>query len=437
MAVNYKNIIRHSDTVACYGKIEKVVGLMIESSGPDVNVGDLCLIYHSRAAKSAGAGIKAEVVGIDDGKVKLMPFDDMSGIGPGSIVETTDSVLRVPVGDGLMGRIINGIGEPIDGKGEIRADDFYSVHNKVSNPLNRPRIEKRMNMGVKAIDGLLTCGEGQRIGIFSGSGVGKSTLLGMIARNVEADINVIALVGERGREVRDFLERDLREKGMARSVLVVATGDQSAMMRNKCPLTATTIAEYFRDKGKKVLLMMDSLTRFAMAQREIGLAAGEPPIARGYTPSLYGMFPKLLERAGRFEKGSITGTYTVLVEGDDVNEPISDEVRGLIDGHIVLARDIAMRNHFPAIDILGSISRLMNDIVDPKHLKLAGDMRSLMSEYYQREDMINIGSYKKGTNPRIDEAINKIDNINNFLKQEIMQSFSYQQTLKIMAEALK
>ncbi|MCL2099695.1 MAG: FliI/YscN family ATPase, partial [Oscillospiraceae bacterium] len=259
----------------------------------------------------------------------------------------------------------------------------------------------------------------------------------MIARNVEADINVIALVGERGREVRDFLERDLREAGMARSVLVVATGDQSAVMRNKCPLTATTIAEYFRDKGMKVLLMMDSLTRFAMAQRDIGLAIGEPPIARGYTPSLYGMFPKLLERAGRFEKGSITGIYTVLVEGDDVNEPISDTARSILDGHIVLSRDIAMRNHFPAIDVLASISRLMVDITDDKHMKLAGDMRNLMNEYYDKEDMINIGAYKKGTNPRVDEAINKIDKINDFLKQEITQSFNYQQTIKIMTEALK
>ena len=437
MSVNYIDMIRHSETVACYGKIEKVVGMMIESSGPEVSVGDLCLIYPSRAAKSAGGGVKAEVVGIDERKVKLMPFDDISGIGPGSIVETTSNALRVPVGEGLVGRILNGVGEPIDDRGPVRAEDYYAVYNKISNPLNRPRIDTRMNMGVKAIDGLLTCGEGQRIGIFSGSGVGKSTLLGMIARNVEADINVIALVGERGREVRDFLERDLGEKGMARSVLVVATGDQSAMMRLKCPLTATTIAEYFRDKGKKVLLMMDSLTRFARAQRDIGLSAGEMPVARGYTPSLYGILPKLLERAGRFDKGSITGIYTVLVEGDDVNEPISDEVRGIIDGHIVLSRDIAMRNHFPAIDIQASISRLMTEIVDPKHLRLAGDMRNLMAEYYSKEDMINIGQYKKGTNPRIDEAINKIDNINNFLKQEIMESFNYQQTLKIMTEALK
>lgn len=437
MSVNYREIIRHSETIACYGKIDKVVGMTIESSGPEVSVGDMCLIYPSRTAKSAGYGVKAEVVGIDEGKVKLMPFDEISGIGPGSIVETTNNVLRVPVGDGLIGRIVDAVGEPIDDKGAIRADGLYSVHNKISNPLNRPRIETRMNMGVKAIDGLLTCGEGQRIGIFSGSGVGKSTLLGMIARNVEADINVIALVGERGREVRDFIDRDLREAGMARSVLVVATGDQSPMMRLKCPLTATTIAEYFRDRGKKVLLMMDSLTRFARAQRDIGLAVGEPPIARGYTPSLYGLLPKLLERAGRFDKGSITGIYTVLVEGDDVNEPISDEVRGIIDGHIVLSRDIAMRNHFPAIDVLASISRLMNDITDAKHLKLAGDMRNLISEYSSKEDLINIGAYKKGTNANVDEAINKIDKINNFLKQEIMESFSYQQTIKIMTDALK
>lgn len=437
MAVNYRDIIRHGETIACYGKIEKVVGMTIESSGPEVSVGDVCLIYPSRAAKNAGNGVRAEVVGIDEGKVKLMPFEDISGIGPGSIVETTSSVLRIPVGEGLMGRILDGIGSPIDGKGAIQADDFYPVHNKVSNPLGRPRIDKRINMGVKAIDGLLTCGEGQRVGIFSGSGVGKSTLLGMIARNVEADINVIALVGERGREVNDFLERDLREKGMARSVVVVATGDQSSMMRLKCPLTATTIAEYFRDKGKKVMLMMDSVTRFARAQREIGLSAGELPVARGYTPSLYGMLPKLLERAGRFDKGSITGIYTVLVEGDDVSEPIADEVRSILDGHIVLSRNIAAKNHFPAIDVLGSISRLMNDITDKKHLKLNSDMRNLMAEYSNKEDLINIGAYKRGTNAKVDEAISKIDKINSFLKQEIMQSFSYQQTVKLMAEALK
>jgi flagellum-specific ATP synthase len=291
-------------------------------------------------------------------------------------------------------------------------------------------------MGVKAIDGLLTCGEGQRMGIFSGSGVGKSTLLGMIARNVEADINVVALVGERGREVKEFLERDLGEEGIKRSVMVVATSDQSAMMRVKCAMTATTIAEYFKDRGKKVLLMMDSLTRFAMAHREIGLAVGEAPIARGYTPSLYDAFPKLLERAGRFDTGSITGIYTVLVEGDDVDEPVSDTVRSIIDGHIVLSRQIAMKNHYPSIDVLGSISRLMNDIVDEKHRTFANDMRNLMSTYYKNEEMINIGAYKKGANKEIDEAIEKIDKINAFLKQDIMEKFNYDESVKLMKSAL-
>ena len=429
--------LRYGQTVAYYGKIEKVVGMTIESTGPEVNVGDLCLVYPSRAAKAEGEGVQAEVIGIKEKKVLLMPFDDISGIGPGSIVESTGTVLRVPVGDALMGRIIDGIGNPIDGEGEIKSTEYYSVQNKVSNPLDRPRIDNMITMGVKAIDGLLTCGEGQRIGIFAGSGVGKSTLLGMIARNVEADINIIALVGERGREVREFLERDLKKKGMERSILVIATSDQSAMMRLKCAMTATTVAEYFRDKGKKVLLMMDSLTRFAMAQREIGLAIGEPPIARGYTPSLYEKLPKLLERAGKFNTGSITGIYTVLVEGDDVNEPISDTVRGIIDGHIVLSRHVAMKDHYPAIDILGSISRLMNDIVEPTHLKLASNMRNLLSTYNENYDLISTGAYKKGSNAKIEEAINKIDKINAFLKQEVMEVFDYNKTLKFMAESLK
>ena len=429
--------IKYGQTLTYYGKIEKIVGMTIESAGPNVNLGELCLIYPSRAAKFAGNQVKAEVVGIRGEKVLLMPFDDIGGIGPGSIVESTGDVLRIPVGDGLIGRIIDAIGNPIDGNGNILASSFCPVYNKVSNPLERPRISEKLSMGVKAIDGLLTCGEGQRIGIFSGSGVGKSTLLGMVARNVEADVNVIALVGERGREVKEFLERDLGEKGLNRSVLVVATGDQSAMMRLKCAMTATTIAEYFRDKGKKVLLMMDSLTRFTMALREIGLARGEAPIARGYTPSMYGELPKLLERAGKFGVGSITGIYTVLVEGDDVNEPVSDTVRGIIDGHIVLSREIAMKNHYPAIDILGSISRLMNDITDKKHLKLAGDMRNLMSIYQKNEELINIGQYKKGANKEIDESIDKIDKINLFLQQGIMEKVDYNKSVKLMADALK
>ena len=435
--IDNQSMIKYAQTVACYGKIEKVEGMTIEATGPDANVGDLCYIYPTRADKAMGNGVKAEVVSIKESKVRLMPFHEISGLGPGSIVESTGETLKIPVGEALMGRIVDGAGIPIDGKGDIKAEKYYSVHNLVSNPLTRPRIEDKINMGVKAIDGLLTCGEGQRVGIFSGSGVGKSTLLGMIARNVEADINVIALVGERGREVREFIERDLKEKGLERSVLVIATSDQSAMLRLKCALTATTIAEYFKDKGKKVLLMMDSLTRFARAQREIGLATGETPIARGYTPSLYPLLPKLLERAGRFDKGSITGIYTVLVEGDDVNEPISDEVRSIIDGHIVLSRDVAMKNHYPAIDVLASISRLMNDIVDKKHLKLAGEMRNLLSTYKTNEDLINIGAYKKGADPKIDEAISKIDKINAFLQQEVMETFDYNKTVKIMFDTLQ
>ena len=432
-----KDMIKYAQTVTHYGKIEKVLGMTIVSTGPDANVGDLCYIYPTREDKILGRGVRAEVVGISEDRVSLMPFEDISGLGAGSIVESTGEVLKIPVGEALMGRIVDGAGSPIDGKGEIKAEKYYPVHNIVSNPLTRPRIENRITMGVKAIDGLLTCGEGQRIGIFSGSGVGKSTLLGMIARNVEADINVIGLVGERGREVREFIERDLKEKGLERSVLVIATSDQSAMLRLKCALTATTIAEYFKDKGKKVLLMMDSLTRFARAQRDIGLAAGETPIARGYTPTLYGVMPKLLERAGRFDKGSITGIYTVLVEGDDVNEPISDEVRSIIDGHIVLSRDVAMRNHYPAIDILGSVSRLMNDIVEKKHLKLAGDMRGLLKEYETNRDLINIGAYKRGSSEKIDESINKIDKINAFLQQEVMETFDYEKTVRIMSETLQ
>jgi len=432
-----REMIKYSRTVTCYGKIEKVVGMTIESTGPESNVGDLCYIYPSREAKFTGGGIKAEVIGIQDERVFLMPFEDISGIGPKSLVESTGETLKVPVGDALMGRIIDGIGNPIDGKGEIKTDEYYPVVSKSPNPLDRPRISERLVMGVKAIDGLLTVGEGQRIGILSGTGVGKSTLLGMIARNVEADINVIGLVGERGREVKEFIERDLKEKGLERSVLVIATSDQPAMQRLKCAMTATTIAEYYKDRGKKVLLMMDSLTRFARAQRDIGLAAGETPIARGYTPTLYSVMPRLLERAGNFENGSITGIYTVLVEGDDVNEPISDEVRGIIDGHIVLSREIATRNHYPAIDVLGSISRLMTEIVDKRHLDLAGEMRNLLSVYETNRDLINLGAYRKGADAKIDEAISKIDKINEFLQQDIIEAVDYKRTVKIMSDILQ
>ncbi len=426
-------IIEAADPVDSKGKIEKIIGMVIESTGPCDDIGTVCRIYNS---KNTGF-ISAEIVGFKDNRVLLMPYEELTGIVKGSLVESTGNVLRVPVGESLIGRVIDGFGNPIDGKGPIETTLSYPVQGTPSNPLLRPQIDERITMGIKAIDALLTVGKGQRMGIFSGSGVGKSTLMGMISRNIEADVNVIALVGERGREVRGFIEKDLQEDGMKRTVLVVATSDQPAMMRLKCAQTATAIAEYFKDQGKDVLLMMDSLTRFAMAQREIGLATGEPPVARGYTPSLYALLPKLLERTGKFEKGSITGIYTVLVEGDDVNEPISDTVRGIIDGHIVLSRNIAMRNHYPAIDILASISRIMNEITEPEHMQLASRIRQIMSIYYENYDLISIGAYKLGTNPRLDDAIHRIDRINAFLRQGTEEKFSFEETMRLMSELVK
>lgn len=425
--------VKNADLYRHMGKIEKIIGMTVEATGPECNIGDVCRIFR----KGLDEFIYGEAVGFNEGKVVLMPYTDIDGIGPGSIVDNTGRQLEVRTGDALVGRIINAIGEPIDGKGPIHTTDSYPIAGNPVNPLTRPRIDDIIPFGVKAIDGLLTIGRGQRMGIFAGSGVGKSTLLGMIAREVEADINVIALVGERGREVLEFIERDLGEKGMARSVLVVATSDQPSMMRNKCPMTATAIAEYFKDQGKNVLLMMDSLTRYAMAQREIGLATGEAPIARGYTPSIYTTMPKLLERAGNFEKGSITGIYTVLVEGDDTNEPISDTVRGIIDGHIILSRKVAAKNHYPAIEILESVSRLMSEIADQKHKDNAAKLRNLLSVYNANYDLVSIGAYKKGTNPALDEAIRKIDKINAFLQQKTDEAFSFDETLKLLEEAVK
>ncbi len=433
-----RDAVKQADLFRYKGKIEKIIGMTIEASGPAANIGDVCRIYRKNENGKADASyIYGEVVGFNNGKVMLMPYTDIEGIGPGSIVDNTGRQLQVDVGDELVGRIINAIGEPIDGGPPINTTDRYSIAGEPVNPLTRPRIDDIIPFGVKAIDGLLTIGRGQRMGIFAGSGVGKSTLLGMIAREVQADINVIALVGERGREVLEFIERDLGEKGMARSVLVVATSDQPAMMRNKCPMTATAIAEYFKDQGKNVLLMMDSLTRYAMAQREIGLAVGEAPIARGYTPSIYTAMPKLLERAGNFERGSITGIYTVLVEGDDTNEPISDTVRGIIDGHIILSRKVAARNHYPAIEVLESVSRLMAEIAEKPQRDAASKMRNLLSVYYSNYDLVSIGAYKKGTNPALDEALRKIDKINAFLQQATDEAFSFEETVEMMKAAVK
>ena len=429
----YRQAVAQTDPILRGGKVDKIIGMVLESTGPDVDIGTVCRI---RSTKRSG-WIDAEVVGFKGNRLLLMPFEELDGVSRGSVVESTGNALRIPVGPELVGRVVDGFGRSIDTTEPLRCSEYYTVQNLPSNPLSRPRIDTRLHMGVRAIDSLLTCGKGQRMGIFAGSGIGKSTLLGMMLRNVEADVNVIALVGERGREVRDFIEKDLQEEGMRRSVLVVATSDQPAMMRLKCALTATTIAEYFRDQGKDVLLVMDSLTRFAMAQREIGLAIGEPPVARGYTPSLYAIMPRLLERSGRFASGSITGIYTVLVEGDDVNEPISDTVRGILDGHIVLSRAQAMRNHYPPIDILASISRIMNEIIPPEHLQYASALRSTLSAYYENFDLISIGAYKGGANPRIDNAIANIDRINGFLKQEIGEKAPFEETMRRMQEIHK
>ena len=425
--------IKDGDMLSRTGKIENIVGMSIEASGGRGAIGDICRIYSAES----NSQVLAEVVGFKSDRMLLMPYQNMNGLAPGSFVRNTGRRLRLQVGDFLRGRIINAMGKPIDGLEPFPEGDSYYVDSPYINPLTRPPIRERVDFGVRAIDSTLTIGKGQRIGIFAGSGVGKSTLMGMIAKNVKTDINVIALVGERGREVLEFVQKDLGEEGMRRSVLVVATSDQPAMLRMKCPSVATAIAEYFRDQGKDVLLMMDSLTRFAMAQREIGLAVGEPPVARGYTPSIYAELPKLLERSGNFERGSITGVYTVLVEGDDTNEPIADTVRGILDGHIVLSRKLANANHFPAIDVSASISRLMVEIVSPKHRELASKLRDILSVYEKNEDLLSIGAYKAGKNPRLDSAISKIDQINAFLMQGINESFSYDESLHQLESILQ
>ncbi|MCM1123875.1 MAG: flagellar protein export ATPase FliI [Eubacterium sp.] len=410
------------------GRVENVVGLTIESAGPEATLGDLCRIY---PADEEYSPIMAEVVGFKDRKTLLMPCDKTDGIGLGCIVENTGEPLSVPVSNALLGKVLDGLGR-IDG--EYLPGTPYMVEAQPPDAMSRKIIDEILPLGVKAIDGLMTVGKGQRIGIFAGSGVGKSTLMGMFARNTKADINVIALIGERGREVREFIERDLGEEGMKRSVVVVATSDKAALERNKAAKTATAIAEYFRDQGKDVLLMMDSLTRFSMAQREIGLASGEPPVSRGYPPSVYSEMPKLLERAGCAAVGSITGLYTVLVDGDDMNEPITDTARSILDGHIMLNRRLAHQNHYPAIDVLQSISRCMAQIVDKEHKKLAGQLKNVLATYNEAEDLINIGAYKSGSNPKIDHAIAKIDAVNEFLMQDVNEKFDYEQAVDMMRE---
>ena len=412
----YHRILDEINPIEVSGKVSEIIGLVVEGHGPGASVGEMCHIYPA----GGGLPLTAEVVGFKDGKVLLMPLEDIQGIGPGCRITTHQRKAEVKVGHGLLGRVIDGMGNPVDKKGPLRLEDRWPVYADPINPLERERIAEPIDLGIRVLNGLFTCGKGQKMGIFSGSGVGKSVLLGMIARNTRADVNVIGFIGERGREVREFLEKNLDEEDLARSVVVVATSDTHPLIRVRAAYIATSIAEYFRDQGKDVLLMVDSLTRFAMAQREIGLSVGEPPTTKGYPPSVFSLMPRLLERAGNLEgMGSITGIYTVLVEADDFNEPIADAARSIMDGHISLCRDLAAQNHYPAVDVLNSVSRVMVDIVDDTHVKKAGDILNIMATYKKAEDLINIGAYVKGTNPKIDYAIEMIDRINPFLRQDI------------------
>ncbi len=412
-----------------FGVVEQVIGLTIESTGPKAKIGDLCEIHTDNPHDPI---LQAEVVGFRDDRILLMPLGEMDNLSPGCKVINTGEAFKVCVGPELLGRIVDGLGNPIDDRFELSHDLKYHIHAHAPHPLRRTDIDEPLPMGIKAIDGFSTIGTGQRIGIFAGSGVGKSTTLGMIARNTEADLSVIALIGERGREVKDFIDNALGREGLKRAVVVVSTSEQPALLKIKAALVATSIAEYFRKSGKNVLLMMDSLTRVAMALREVGLAIGEPPTTRGYTPSVFAFLPKLLERTGTSENGSITGLYSVLVEGDDFNEPVSDAVRGLLDGHILLDRALAEQNHFPAIDILGSISRLMVNVADQEHQQNAGKIKDLMAAYRKAEDLINIGAYVQGTNPKIDTAMALKGEIDQLLRQGINENASMETTLDQM-----
>jgi len=421
----YHKAVEETDLVKVIGKVNQVIGLIIEAQVGGVSIGDLCTIRIEKEDRDAFA----EVVGFKENKVLLMPLGSTSGISPGSQVTAAGHPLSVKVSNEILGRVLDGLGQPIDSKGPVKAEAEAPLQADPPDPVKRPRVTEVLRVGIRAIDGLLTCGRGQRIGIFSGSGVGKSTVMGMICRNSEADVNVIALVGERGREVRDFIEESLGEEGMKKSVVVAATSDQPPLIRLKAAFVATAIAEFFRNQGMKVILMMDSVTRFAMAQREVGLAAGEPPTTRGYTPSVFALLPRLMERSGTSERGSITAFYTVLVEGDDFNEPIADHSRSILDGHIILSRDLAARNHYPAIDVLHSVSRLMTNLVSDEHKEAAGKLREVLARYSEAEDLINIGAYVKGSNPKIDYAISKIDEVNNFLKQGTFDQIDYEETV--------
>lgn len=434
-SIDFHKYFHNLSSISTYsikGKVTELTGLVVKAVVPGVRIGELCLIqpYHNQVP------IKAEVVGFKDQEVLLMPLGNLEGIGLGNDVIPTGNCLTVRVGEGLLGRILDGLGDPLDAdeKGPLEYTCEYPVSAEPPTALKRNRVTKPISVGIKVIDAMLTCGEGQRVGFFAAAGVGKSTLIGMIARNTEAEINVICLVGERGREVRDFIERDLGEEGLKRSVVIVSTSDQPALVRLKAAYVATAIAEYFRDQGCRVMLMMDSITRFARALREVGLAVGEPPARQGYTPSVFSTLPRLLERSGNSDKGSITAFYTILVAGDDMNEPVADESRSILDGHIILSRDLAARAHYPAIDVSESVSRVMDDIIDEEHRDAARKVREVIANYEKERDLILIGAYEEGSDPKVDYAIEKIEDVNNFLKQGAYEKFEMEDTVQMLKE---
>ncbi len=433
ISTKYKDVLDKTDPLIVSGKVTDVTGLVIVSVGPNVFLGEICTIID----KEGNETCKAEVVGFKDGKVLSIALGEVQNISPSCEIKATGKSFAVNVGMGLLGRVIDGLGNPIDGKGPLNCSSFTTIYNEPPNPLERMRISSPLQTGIRAIDGLLTVGKGQRLGIFAGSGVGKSVTMGMIARNTNADINVITLIGERGREVREFIEKDLGEEGLKKSVVIVATSDKSALVRMKGAFIGTTIAEYFREQGLDVVLMMDSVTRFAMAQREIGLTVGEPPTTKGYTPSVFAILPKLLERAGNTENGSITGFYTVLVDGDDMTEPIADAVRSILDGHVVLSRKLANKGQFPAIDPLQSVSRVMPDVVSQDHRKRAIVFNEILATYKDAEDLINIGAYVKGSNPQIDHSLSKINLLRGFLKQDMMEKTLYEETISRLNQIIE
>ena len=425
---DYMTRLRHIDLLKVNGSVKQVIGLVIESLGPNCALGDVCMIKSRDGQDSC----LSEVVGFRDNRVLSMILGDAARVGPGSEIVATDRALSAHVGEELLGRVIDGLGNPIDGKGPVVTREIRSIYSAPPNPLERQRITRPIRTGIRSIDALLTCGTGQRVGIFAGSGVGKSVTLGMIAKNTSADVNVIALVGERGREVAEFIDHELGPEGLARSVVVVATSDKAALIRLKAAFLATTVAEYFRDRGLDVMLLMDSVTRLAMAQREVGLAIGEPPTTKGYTPSVFAMLPKLLERAGNARRGSITGMYTVLVEGDDMTDPVADAVRSILDGHIVLSRRLASAGHYPAVDVLESVSRVMPAITTEEHRRAAHRLLDMMATYREAEDLINIGAYVKGSNPRIDEALRNWDRIRVFLRQQSDEKAAFDESIAHM-----